>query len=286
MGTTAEGASLLAAFLDEDLGRGDVTTESIIDAGMSARGRVESREPAVIAGLEEAVALARAVELDAHPHAVDGDDIGARVVVLEVSGPAHGVLGVERTLLNIMSHMSGVATLTREAVTRVATAHTGKRAPHPPRISATRKTLPGLRSLQKKAVVLGGGSPHRFDLADAILIKDNHLALGGDIAEVLRRAGGRGVPVEIEIESVGDALLAARAGADTLLLDNLGPTGVTAVVEALDDADLRGAVSLEASGGITLDTVAHYADTGVDVISMGVLTSSARHIDFTLHVGD
>lgn len=275
----------LAAFLEEDLGRGDITSESLIPAATEATGEVRSGEAAVLAGLDEATVLADMMKLETTAHVEDGDEIDAAQLVLEVDGKARAILGVERTLLNVLSHMSGVATLTHRAVDAVARAHTGAHADRPPRISATRKTVPGLRRLQKKAVVLGGGVPHRSDLSDAVLVKDNHLSLNPDLADIVRRAREHvgTMPVEIEVESLQDALLAAEAGADSLLLDNLSPAAVTEIVEALRSIGLRNAISLEASGGISVGMVHDYADTGVDVISMGMLTTSAHHIDFALH---
>ncbi|SUZ75752.1 uncharacterized protein METZ01_LOCUS28606, partial [marine metagenome] len=243
-------------------------------------------EPGILAGLEEASLLAASVGLKITTYAIDGDDFLPGQVVVELTGAARAVLGIERTMLNMMSHMSGVATATSRAITAVTEAHTGLHADNPPRITATRKTLPGLRMFQKKAVVLGGGLPHRIDLAEAVLIKDNHLMIATDIVAALVRVRDRveGLPIEIEVESLPDALIAAEAGADCLLLDNFEPEGIVEIVNALRSASLRDAVSLEASGGITIDTVSRYADTGVDFISMGILTMSPPHIDFSLHL--
>ena len=275
----------LAAFLEEDLGPGDVTREALVPGTSEALGTVRAGEPGTLAGLEEASVLAAGAGLEITTHAIDGDDFLPGRVVVELAGAACAILGVERTMLNVMSHMSGVATATRRAVTAVTEAHTGLHADNPPRIAATRKTLPGLRALQKKAVVLGGGLPHRFDLSEAVLIKDNHLAIAPDIAAAVVRVRDQvaAMPIEIEVESLADALTAAEAGADCLLLDNFEPEGIVEVVDALCSAGLRDAVSLEASGGITVDTVLEYADTGVDFISMGSLTMSARQVDFSLH---
>lgn len=275
----------LAAFLEEDLGRGDVTSEALVAEEIEAVATVRTAQPAVVAGLEEAGALARMVALEATAPVGDGDRIAAGTAVIRLRGRARAILGVERTLLNLISHMSGVATLTRGAVDAVEAAFRATHARHPPRVAATRKTLPGLRRLQKKAVVLGGGIPHRHDLSAAVLVKDNHLALLKGVEEVVARVREHlgGVPVEIEVESLEDALRAARDGADTLLLDNLAPADIVKVVEALRTAGLRDAVSLEASGGITVATVGDYADIGVDVISLGMLTSSAPHVDYSLH---
>ena len=275
----------LAAFLEEDLGRGDVTSEALVAESNEALGTVRAGEPGTLAGLEEASVLAAGAGLEITTHAIDGDDLLPGRVVLELAGAARAILGVERTMLNVVSHMSGVASATRRAVTAVTMGHTGLHADSPPRIAATRKTLPGLRALQKKAVVLGGGLPHRFDLSEAVLIKDNHLAIVADITAAVARVRDRvgAMPIEIEVESLADALAAATAGADCLLLDNFEPEGIIEVVAALRSADLRDAVSLEASGGITVDTVREYADTGVDFISMGSLTMSARPVDFSMH---
>ena len=275
----------LAAFLEEDLGRGDVTSEALVPGTSEALGTVRAGEPGTLAGLEEASVLAAGAGLEITTHAIDGDDFLPGRVVVELAGAACAILGVERTMLNVMSHMSGVATATHRAVTAVTEAHTGLHADSPPRIAATRKTLPGLRALQKKAVVLGGGLPHRFDLSEAVLIKDNHLAIAPDIAAAVVQVRDRlgAMPIEIEVESLAAALTAAEAGADCLLLDNFEPEGIVEVVAVLRAAGLRDAVSLEASGGITIDTVREYADTGVDLISIGSLTMSARQVDFSLH---
>jgi nicotinate-nucleotide pyrophosphorylase (carboxylating) len=275
----------LARFLAEDLAHGDLTSEALIAPDRRAVGTVRAGEAAVLAGIEEAHGLAGLRGLQASASAGDGDRIAADQEVLELRGTALDVLAVERTLLNIMSHMSGVATITQRAVDAVQAAFTGARSSRPPRVAATRKTLPGLRRLQKKAVVLGGGLPHRFDLGAAALAKDNHLALYPDVGAVVARLREQlgDTPLEIEVESLDDAVLAARHGADTLLLDNLDPAAIIDIGEALRTAGLRDALSLEASGGITVATVHTYADTGVDVISMGILTSAAPHIDYTLH---
>ncbi len=276
----------LATFIEEDLGRGDVTSESLVPKTREAQGTVCAAERGVLAGLEEASLLAASVSLEITTYAIDGDDFLPGQIVFELTGAARAVLGIERTMLNVMSHMSGVATATNRAITAVTEAHTGLHADNPPRITATRKTLPGLRTFQKKAVVLGGGLPHRLDLAEAVLIKDNHLMIVTDIVDALARVRDRvgELPIEIEVESLSDALTAAKAGANCLLLDNFEPEGVVEVVSALCSAGLRNAISLEASGGITVDTVSRYADTGVDLISMGSLTMSPPHIDFSLHL--
>ncbi|HEX9698568.1 MAG TPA: carboxylating nicotinate-nucleotide diphosphorylase [Acidobacteriota bacterium] len=275
----------LAAFLDEDLAGGDLTSEAVVAEDRSARGTVRAGAAGILAGVEECLALGEIAGVSVEARRGDGDTVAPGDVVLELTGSARAILGLERTLLNLLSHMSGVATVTRRAVDAVAACHRGGGSPQPPRIAATRKTLPGLRRLQKKAVVIGGGLPHRFDLGEAVLIKDNHLAVEPDIATAVARARQAigTAPIEIEVETAADAVVAARAGADRLLLDNMPPAGVREVVAALQSAGLRNGRLLEASGGITMKNVCEYADTGVDWISMGMLTASPAPIDFSLH---
>ena len=277
---------LLEAFLDEDLGRGDVTSEAVVDEGATAVGIVTPGQPGIVAGIEESVALCTIAGVTGSSTLEDGAEIDAGQEALRIEGSARGILGVERTLLNLLSHMSGVATLSRMAVRVVAANHRGTVSPSPPRVAATRKTLPGLRHFEKKAVVIGGGTPHRFDLSEAVLIKDNHLAIEPDLATVVGRARERcgDLLIEVEVESLEQAVEAAIAGADVLLLDNMSAPRVEQVVKALQAKGVRKGLTLEASGGITITTVQEYADTGVDMISMGVLTAAAPRLDFSLHL--
>lgn len=276
----------LTRFLEEDLGRGDITSEAVVAESATAIGSVTSGQAGVVAGIEEALALCSIAGTDGSSDVRDGADVDAGAEVLRIEGSARGILGVERTLLNLLSHMSGIATLTRMAVRSVAANHRGTVSPSPPVIAATRKTLPGLRFFEKKAVVAGGGKPHRFDLSEAVLIKDNHLLLEPDLAVAVGRARERAgdVQIEVEVESLEQAVAAAIAGADALLLDNMSAPLVEQVVRGLDSRGLRQGRILEASGGITITTVHEYADTGVDVISMGVLTAAAPRLDFSLHL--
>lgn len=267
----------LEAFLEEDLGRGDVTSEAVIPAAAQAAGVVRSHAEGTVAGLAEARLLAELTGVTCEALVADGATVGPGDEVLRLAGHARAVLGVERTLLNLLGHMSGVATATRRMVETVAGTGT--------RVAATRKTLPGLRGLEKRAVVLGGGDPHRGDLSAAVLIKDNHLALIGDPGEAVRRARGAAgftCTIEIEVETTDAAVAAARAGADILMLDNMQPAQVRATIAALVDAGLRDGVQIEASGGIRPETARAYAEAGADVISCGALTASATAFDFSL----
>jgi len=269
----------LLEFLEEDLGRGDVTSQAVIPRGTRAAGHVIARQPGVVAGVEESLILCEIAGLVGEPLKLDGEDVAADEAVLWLDGAARDILGVERTLLNLLGHMSGIATQARGAVESVQ----GTRA----RVAATRKTLPGLRWFEKRAVQLGGADPHRFELADSVLIKDNHLVIVSDIAEAVRR-GKAGASftqkIEVEVESLEDAMIAAGAGADALLLDNMSADEIRSVVAALVEAGLRNQVTLEASGGISISELRQYAETGVDVISLGMLTMSAPFFDFSFEI--
>lgn len=267
---------LVRAALEEDLGgAGDVTSMACIAKGAKAKAELRARKPGVLAGIDCA---ALAFELAGGPNVrvdvVDGD--GARVapgrVVLSVHGDARSILAAERVALNFVSHLSGVATLTRAYVDAVA----GTGAV----IAPTRKTLPLLRAVQKAAVVAGGGSPHRFGLGDAVLIKDNHVAASGGVAKAVRAARaavGHMTVVATEADTLAQLDEALEAGAGAVLLDNFPLQDLkTAVARA------KGRTVLEASGGVTLETVRAIAETGVDVISVGALTHSAVALDFGL----
>jgi nicotinate-nucleotide pyrophosphorylase (carboxylating) len=266
---------LVRRALEEDLGRaGDVTAASCALASETLTARFAARGPGRIAGLQPARIAAALVDprLTFRALKTDGDAVNAGTVIAEISGPAAAVLTTERTALNFLTHLSGVATLTAAYVEAVRGA--------PARIAATRKTLPGLRALQKQAVLAGGGWPHRYGLDDAILIKDNHIAAAGSIGEALRRAraaAGHMIVIEVEVDSLSqlDAALPFRPHA--ILLDNFS---LAELAQAAGRA--RGQTILEASGGVTLETVRAIAETGVDVISVGALTHSAPALDIGL----
>jgi nicotinate-nucleotide pyrophosphorylase (carboxylating) len=258
------------AWLVEDVGDGDVTTSAVIDEHASCQARVLLKEPGVICGLHVAAAVFEALGARFEPLAADGDLLEPASVA-DVEGPARAVLTGERTALNVLGHLSGIATLTRRYVDAVE--GTGVT------ILDTRKTTPGLRELEKYAVACGGGTNHRRSLDDAILIKDNHLRVGGSIRIAVERAKTTGLPVEIESETLEQAREAAAAGADRILLDNMSPAELRRAV-----AELGGRAELEASGGVTLDTVRAIAETGVDFVSVGALTHSARSLDVSLEV--
>jgi nicotinate-nucleotide pyrophosphorylase (carboxylating) len=264
--------------LEEDLGRaGDITSIATIPESMRAQAQMVARQDGVIAGLPLAVATLRTLSPDIEIQARlrDGAMVAAGQHVLTISGLARTVLTAERTALNFVGRLSGIATLTADYVRRTAGTTT--------RICCTRKTTPGLRALEKYAVRCGGGFNHRFGLDDAILIKDNHIAVAGGIKAVLERARslvGHLVKIEIEVDTLEqlDEVLDARL-ADAVLLDNMDVPTLRKAVERA-----RGWVVLEASGGITLDTIAEIAATGVDYISSGALTHSAPNFDIAIDI--
>jgi len=268
----------LLRFIREDAPWGDVTSETVVP-DVTCRAIVRAKSQGVVAGLSEARRLFEHFGVTVRERSADGRAVAPGTVLLDLDGPARAILLVERTALNIIGRMSGIATRTREAVEAV-------RAVSPDvRVAATRKTAPGLRVLDKKAVILGGGDPHRYTLSDMVLIKDNHLALT-PLAEAIRRAKEESLyrVVEVEVETVEDAVTAAGAGADIVLLDNMTPDTVREAVRALAGRGLRDRLTIEVSGGVGEDTLAGYAATGVDVISMGALTHTVRNFDVNLDI--
>lgn len=270
---------LVRAALAEDLGLGgDITSQATVPAESCARGLLVAREPGVLAGLDAALAAFRLLE----PQVVvdvrlrDGEPLRPGDTIAALEGRAHSLLGAERTALNLLSHLSGIATMTSRYVAAAGDARCA--------IAETRKTLPGLRALQKYAVRAGGGSNHRLRLDDAILIKDNHIALAGGVVAVIRSARARAghlTKIEIEVDTLAqlDAVLERIADVDAVLLDNFTLSDTREAVRRI-----AGRSVVEASGGISLDSVASLAETGVNIISVGALTHSAIALDIGLDI--
>lgn len=274
---------LIRAALEEDLGRGDVTTRLTVPSGLRATATVLAKQDGVAAGLPLiarvfAVMGAQAVRVDECAH--DGDAFTTGTVLATVAGPAEDLLVGERLSLNLLQRLSGVATLTRRFVDAVAGTRT--------RVVDTRKTTPGLRALEKHAVRMGGGHNHRAGLDDGILIKDNHITAAGGVAAALAaaRAGApHGLRIEIECAAIAQVDEALANGADAILLDNMTPDEVRACVAAVHQACEQGRRPLlEVSGGITLHTIGAYAATGADLVSSGALTNSAPVLDIGLDI--
>jgi nicotinate-nucleotide pyrophosphorylase (carboxylating) len=263
---------LVERALEEDVGPGDVTAEALIPETLPAAATVVARVPLIVAGLPVAAEVLRRCGAALEPRAEEGEALTAGAPLASVHGPARAVLTAERTALNFLSRLSGVATLTGrfcEAVRGTSAA-----------IVDTRKTTPGWRSLEKYAVRCGGGVNHRLGLYDGVLIKDNHIAAIGSVAESVKRARARAsasLRIQVEVESLAMARDALDAGADALLVDNQPVAVLREVVELA-----RGRAPVEASGGVTLETAAEIAHTGVDRISIGALTHSAPAADVSL----
>jgi len=269
--------SKIHEFLMEDLGSGDITSELTVPAGVAAKGRIVCKQNCILAGATEAIAVFRELGATAVEIVPDGRPVKKGQIVLEVKGKARQLLAGERLALNFLMRMSGIATLTSQLIRQCS-------AVNPKiRIAATRKTTPGFREFEKKAVMLGGGDPHRSGLYDAILIKDNHIRIAGGIREALSRAqkGSFTKKIEIEAENRADAIAAVEGGADIILLDNLSPREVKRIADELRKK--RPEILIEASGGITPETVAAYA-AGADIISLGWLTHSVRSVDFSMDI--
>jgi nicotinate-nucleotide pyrophosphorylase (carboxylating) len=264
----------VARVLAEDLGEGvDVTSNATIASDAQFQAVINCREAIVVAGLEIAAAFFRALDADVRiePSVSDGEQAAAGTELMRLEGNARAMLAAERSALNTLQHLSGIATLTRHYVEAIA----GTGAV----LLDTRKTLPGLRALDKYAARMGGAQNHRMRLDDGILIKDNHVAVCGGVAQAVRsaKAANAGLPVQVEVDRIDQIEPALAAGADRLLLDNMGPAMLREAVGLV-----AGRVPLEASGGVNLDTIRGIAETGVDYISVGRITQSAPAVDIGL----
>jgi len=268
--------------LDEDVGRGDITSRSIVRFGLNARGSFIAKQDLVLAGLEIADLVFGWFDeyIQIESTAADGEEIKAGKVFARVIGDAQMLLSAERVALNFLQHLSGIATVTRQFVQAIA----GTKA----KIVDTRKTTPLLRILEKYAVTVGGGSNHRMGLDDGVLIKDNHLAMAGSVLDAVRRARevvGHLHKIEVEVATLEQVKEALDARADILLLDNMTPEMVEQAVKIVNEReDDDRSTLLEASGGINLSNVRRYAEAGVDLISIGALTHSAPSVDISFKI--
>jgi len=271
----------LMDFLQEDIGLGDITTEAVVPAETKARAQIIFKEAGVVAGIFEAKMFFEMLGVKVTCLVTDGDEVPSRTAIAEVEGDGQRILTAERTVLNILMRMSGIATATRRLVRKVRDAGFNVR------VAATRKTAPGLRYFDKKAVLIGGGDPHRFRLDDAVLIKDNHITIAKGIGESMKRARSAvsfSKKIEVEARTMNQAVEAAKLGADIVMLDNMTLEEAEKTMKALKELNLRDKVLIEISGGVNEENITEYARLKPDVISLGSLTHSVKAIDISLEV--
>jgi nicotinate-nucleotide pyrophosphorylase (carboxylating) len=271
----------LKQLLAEDVGQGDVTSAAVVPAELTVEAAVMAKEAGVAAGIEETVVLAESLGLTVKTEVADGEQIKNGQILMKISGNAQTILSAERTILNLISRMSGIATTTRRLTEKL------RKANATAKIAATRKTAPGLLYFDKKAVLIGGGDPHRLRLDDMILVKDNHIAIAGSVESAVKRAKQNAAfskKIEVEVTSGTDALKAAEAGADIIMLDNFSPKQIREAIKALKKAGFFGKILLEISGGITEQNLLEYASTQVNIISLGALTHSVQALDVSLEI--
>lgn len=264
---------LIDLALAEDVGHGDLTSEAIFASGHRSTGHVDARQALILCGLEVAGRVFRKVDpsIEVDLLHADGDRVEAGAAVMNLQGPTVALLTAERTALNFLQRLSGIATLARRFADAAEAAGTGVR------VVDTRKTTPGWRALEKYAVRCGGCANHRYSLGEHVMIKDNHVAAAGSIAEAVKRTRARAphtAKIEVEADTLAQVREALKAGAEVILLDNMSPSGIARAVRQID-----GAALVEVSGGVRLDNFADYALPGVDVISVGALTHSAPAAD-------
>ena len=265
----------LLRFLAEDVGKVDITSSLLPKKIITAR--IISKQNAIVAGIKFAKEIFYLKNCKVKILKKDGSKIKLNQTILVVSGPAESILSCERTVLNLLTRMSGIATQTNNLVEKI------RKVSSKSRIFSTRKTAPGLRYFDKEAVRIGGGHKHRMSLDEMIMIKDNHLAIDS-ITNLIRKAKKKYKKIEVEVENQNDVVLAARKGVTIIMLDNFSPKQITSTIAALKKARLRNKVLLEASGGINSKNIQAFARTGVDMISVGEITNSVKGIDFSLEV--
>jgi nicotinate-nucleotide pyrophosphorylase (carboxylating) len=263
-------------FLAEDIGKGDITSNLLPRKKITAS--IISRQEGIVAGIQYVKYIFVSRGCKVRILKKDGSKIKPNQKIMIISGFAHIILSCERTALNLLSRMSGIATQTNHLVNKISKVN--------PKVKlySTRKTAPGLRLFDKDAVEIGGGNRHRMSLDDMIMIKDNHLAVSDSVLELVQKACKKYRTVEVEVEGLNDAILAAKAGASIIMLDNRSPNEISKIINVLKKLHLRDKVRIEASGGINSANIQSYARTGVDMISVGKITSSAPGLDLSLEV--
>lgn len=267
--------------LYEDIGFEDITTKALIPEDIQVKGRIICKENGVVAGLGLVSTILDEFSIKNTLNKGDGENAVSGDVIMELEGDGRTVITIERTVLNLLMKLSGIATLTSELIGKVRKVNSNVI------VAGTRKTTPGLQFFEKDAIRAGGGDTHRYRLDDCVLIKDNHLAVVGDVEKAVKLAKSYvsfTKKIEIEVENREDALKAAKAGADIVMLDNRSPDEIKAILSALENEGLRDKILIEVSGGINPDNIVEYAKTGVDVISTGFITHSAPALDISLEI--
>ncbi|HIH36015.1 MAG TPA: carboxylating nicotinate-nucleotide diphosphorylase [Methanosphaera sp.] len=265
----------------DDIGFEDITTNSLVPENKWAQAEILCKEDGILAGMDVAHYIIDEFGLNMSSSFLDGEQIKKGDVILEFEGKAKDILMVERSILNYLMHLSGIATIVRNTCDRVKEVNPNVR------VACTRKTTPGLQKLEKKAVEIGGGDTHRFKLDDCVLIKDNHIQVVGGVIESIELAKENvsfTKKIEIEVESEEDAVRASMFGADIVMLDNMTPEEIKSVLNTLNEKRLREDVIIEVSGGITPENIVDYAKLDVDVISSGFITNSAKSLDLSLNI--
>ena len=266
----------LLRFLAEDAHSYDITSALLPNQKINAQ--IISRDDGIIAGIKFAKDIFKLKRIHVKSFKTDGSKVRANQKILQISGNSRDILSCERTVLNLLSRMSGIATQTNFLVTQI------KKFSKKTKLYSTRKTAPGLRYFDKEAVKIGGGYKHRLSLNDMIMIKDNHLLLSNSMEDLIKKARRKHKRVEVEVENQNDSILAAKCGATIIMLDNFSPTQIKKTIDSLERKKLRGKVQLEASGGINAKNITAYAKTGVDMISVGSITNSVKGLDLSLEV--
>ena len=267
---------VLLRFISEDIQGGDIT--SVLLPKKKIKAKIISRQEGVLAGVKFAGDIFRLKGCNVKIIKKDGAKLKSNQIILQISGNAGTVLSCERTALNLLSRMSGIATQTNFLVSKIRKINTKTK------LYSTRKTAPGLRFFDKEAVAIGGGHKHRMSLNDMVMIKDNHLLVTNSMEGIIKNARKRHKHVEVEVENQRDAILAANSGATIVMLDNFSPVQIKKTITALQKKKLRNKVKLEASGGINSKNISAYAKTGVDMISVGSITNSVKGLDLSLEV--
>jgi len=263
----------LSQFLAEDIGKGDITSNLLPKKKITVR--IISRENAIVAGASYAKEIFKLKGCSSKILKKDGSKIKPNQTIMIISGNAGNILTCERTALNILTRMSGIATQTNNLV---------KKIPRKTKLYATRKTAPGLRYFDKEAVEIGGGKKHRLTLDEMVMIKDNHIAIGDSLLSLIKKTKKKYKKFEVEVENTSDAVLAAKEGATIIMLDNFTPAQIKKTIQTLKNQKLRNKVLLEASGGITTKNISKYGQTKVDIISVGSITNSVKGIDMSLEI--